>query len=169
MSSNQYFRRIFQSTGNVEDTSPFKYLKATVNLSTGFSEGDLIPLSTKGLPYGCVVTQLGYNSNNSLPGGVNLRAGVAYGEPETPEIPDTKNITYLGTALIPTNPPPVAPGSGVNGGKIYTLTSNNVVPQPPGTSPFDRRQQFPVVRIGSLGLDPTPGASITVTIVYVCP
>lgn len=171
MSSNQYFR-IFQSTENVEDTSPFKYLKATVDLSTGFSGDVLIPLSTKGLPYGCVVTQLGFNSKNSLPPGVELRAGVAFGNSESPDKPDPANKTLFGAQTIhppATNQKPEGPGNGVNGGVIYTLTSDNVVPQPPGASPFDRRQQFPVVYIGAAGLEKTQGASITVTMVYVCP
>ena len=159
MSSNQYFRRIFQSTGNVEQ-SHFKYLKTTVDLSGEFKESDLIPLSTEGLPYGSRVIQLGYNAINTLPVGLSLRAGFAYGDTKTPDIPDTANFTPLGLSQL--SEAPAQPGY-VNGGMITQLTDNFV------GSPDDGLKQFPVLRIGSGWTDKHPGALITITMVYVCP
>ena len=174
---NQYYSRIHRGTSSAFDSgsiqsaqnpsdSPFQVIDVNVDLSAGVQEGQLIPLATSGIPYGCIVRTVTLNGNGSIPGAefINLLVGVAHGSVTDPNKPLLQNFNQV-IQPTPVGPQPGTPGVDVNGGVIAAITGN-YVPRPP--SPDDELPKLPVIRVAGEGsIPPFPGATLRVKIVYI--
>lgn len=179
---NQYYTRVkshgtpsslepsYIQSARVAGSHPFKVIDVNVDLSAGAEVGDVISLASTGIPYGCTITQVSLSSSGSIPSDTTtFQVGFAHADPSPADtnVPVLGNFTAAGTATA-AGVQPGSPGVDVNGGFAEGGLSVPVT-QPSGPSPDDRRQQFPVVVVGTDPLAAVNGATLNVKIVYFCP
>ena len=175
---NQYYSRIHRGTSSAFDSgsiqsaqnpsdSPFQVIDVNVDLSAGVSVGDIIPLATSGIPYGCRIFTVTLNGNGSIFGAdpFSLNVGIAYGSVTDPGTPLSETFIPLTRLPVPVGTQPGIPGVNVNGGVVEPSDGTSV------PRPDDGLAQLPVIMVtgDGGGIPPSPGATLRVKIVYICP